>query len=88
MRLFIVCYFRNSLNQLKVRRWTMYCHATEWIPTNFWSTTCPHCKRIQETRLTLDGICLKRQKKFVDKNAEERLIRTYYFSPIRRRLEF
>ena len=31
---------------------------------------------------------LKKQKKFVDKNTEERFIRTYYFSPIRRRLEF
>ena len=66
----------------------MYCYKTEWIPTNFWSTTCTHCKRIRETRLTLDRMRLKKQKKFVDKNAEKHLICTYYFSPIRRRLEF
>ena len=37
--------------------------------------------------LTLDGVVLQRQKKFVDKNEEARLIRLYYYTP-RRRLEF
>ena len=39
-------------------------------------------------RLTLDGLCLKQQKAFVDKNEEERLIRLFYYTPIRRRLDF
>ena len=48
---------------------------------------CPHCKRIRTTRLTLDGLRLQRQQKFVDKNEEARLIQIYYYTPIRRRLE-
>ena len=36
----------------------------------------------------LDGLRLKRQKAFVDKNEEARLIRLFYYTPIRRRLEF
>ena len=47
---------------------------------------CAHCNKIRRTQLTLDGLRLKRQKKFVDKNEEARLIRLYYYSPIRRRL--
>ena len=47
---------------------------------------CPQCKIIRTTRLTLDGLRLKRQKAFVDKNEEERLIRLFYYTPIRRRL--
>ena len=39
--------------------------------------SCPQCKRIRTTRLTLDGLRLKRQKAFVDKNEEERLIRLF-----------
>ena len=38
--------------------------------------------------LTLDGLRLQRQKKFADKNEEARLIRRFYYTPIRRRLEF
>ena len=81
-------YFRNCLNQLKVRRWTMYCHKTEWIPVNAEKILCSHFKRIRSTQLTLDGLRLQRQKKFVDKNEEARLIRRFYYTPIRRRLEF
>ena len=81
-------YFRNCLNQLKQRRWTMYCHKTEWIPVNAEKLLCYHCKRIRSTQLTLDGLRLQRQKKFVDKNEEARLIRRFYYTPIRRRLEF
>ena len=36
----------------------------------------------------LDGLRLKSQKAFVDKNEEARLIRLFYYTPIRRRLEF
>ena len=64
----------------------MYCHKTEWIPVNAEKRLCSHCKRIRSTQLTLDGLRLQRQKKFVDKNEEARLIRRYYYSPIRRRL--
>ena len=36
-----------------------------------------------------DGPCIvQRQKKFVDKNEEARLIHRFYYTPIRRRLEF
>ena len=66
----------------------MYCHETEWIPVNVRVPVCSQCNRIRSTQLTLDGLRLKRQKKFVDKNKEARLIREYYYSPIRRRLEF
>ena len=62
------------LNQLKLRRWNMYCHKTEWIPVNAKIPMCSQCKRIRTTQLTLDGLRLKRQKKFVDKNEEARLI--------------
>ena len=81
-------YFRNCLNQLKQRRWAMYCHKTEWIPVNAKILMCSQCKRIRTTQLTLDGLRLQRQKKFVDKNEEARLIRRFYYTPIRRRLEF
>ena len=80
------------MNQLKVRRWNTYCYKTEWIVTKFArygeDPSCPQCKRIRTTQLTLDGLRLKRQKKSVDKNEEARLIRDYYYTPIRRRLEF
>ena len=66
----------------------MYCHKTEWIPVNVRVPVCSQFNRIRSTKLTLDGLRLKRQKKFVDKNKEARLIREYYYSPIRRRLEF
>ena len=66
----------------------MYCHKIEWIPVNFWAPVCSHCRRIRTTGLTLDGLRLKRQKKFFDKNEEARLIRLFYYTPIRRRLEF
>ena len=79
-------YFRNCLNQLKQRRWAMYCHKTEWIPVNAEKLLCSQCKRISSTQLTLDGLRLQRQKKFVDKNEEARLIRRFYYTPIRRRL--
>ena len=73
--------FRNILNQLKVQRWNTYCHKTEWIVTKYARAgedpRCPQCKRIRTTRLTLDGLRLKRQKAFVDKNEEERLIRLF-----------
>ena len=49
---------------------------------------CSYCKRIRTTQLTLDGLRLKRQKKFVDKNEEAHLIRRFYYIPIRRCLEF
>ena len=49
---------------------------------------CSYCKRIRTTNLTLDGLRLKRQKKFVDKNEEARLIRRFYYTTTRRRLEF
>ena len=83
--------FRNILNQLKVQRWNTYCHKTEWIVTKHARAgedpRCPQCKRTRTTRLTLDG-CLKRQKTFIDKNEEERLIRLFYYTPIRRQLHF
>ena len=78
---------RACLHQMKVRRWTLYCHKTEWIPVDFWAPVCSNCKRIRTTRLTLDGLRLQRLKKFVDKNEEARLIRLFYYTPIRRRLE-
>ena len=84
--------FRNILNQLKVQRWNTYCHKTEWIVTKYARAgedpRCPQFKRIRTTRLTLDGLRLKQQKAFVDKNEEERLIRLFYYIPIRRRLDF
>ena len=84
--------FRNFLNQLKVRRWNTYCHKTEWVVTKYAcygeDPRCPQCKRIKTTRLTLDGLRLKRQKAFVDKNEEARLIQLFYYTPIRRRLKF
>ena len=66
----------------------MYCHKTEWIPVNAKIPKCSQCKRIRTTQLTLDGLCLQRQKKFVDKNEEACLIRRFYYTPIRIRLEF
>ena len=66
----------------------MYCHKTEWISVNAEKLLCSQCKRIRSTQLTLDGLRLPRQKKFVDKNEEARLIRRFYYTPIRRRLEF
>ena len=81
-------YFRNCLNQLKQRRWATYCHKTEWIPVNAEKPLCSQCIKIRSTQLTLDGLRLQRQKKFVDKNEEARLIRRFYYTPIRRRLEF
>ena len=66
----------------------MYCHKTEWIPVNAKIPMCSQCKRIRTTQLTLDGLRLKKQKKFVDKNEEARLIRRFYYTEIRRRLEF
>ena len=66
----------------------MYCHKTEWISVNARLPMCSYCKRIRTTQLTLDALRLKRQKKFVDKNEEARLIRRFYYTPIRRRLEF
>ena len=39
-------------------------------------------------RVTLDGLRLQGQKKFVNKNEEARLIQTYYFSPIHRCIVF
>ena len=84
--------FRNILNQLKVQRWNTYCHKTEWIVTKYARAgedpRCPQFKRIRTTRLTLDGLRLKQQKAFVGKNEEERLIRLFYYIPIRRRLDF
>ena len=81
-------YFRNCLNQLKQRKWAMYCHKTEWIPVNAKIPMCSQCKRIRTTQLTLDGLRLQRQKKFVDKNEEAHSIRRFYYTPIRRHLEF
>ena len=84
--------FRNILNQLKVQRWNTYCHKTEWIVTKYGRAgedpRCPQFKRIRTTRLTLDGLRLKQQKEFVGKNEEERLIRLFYYTPIRRQLHF
>ena len=84
--------FRNTINVLKLRRWNTYCHKTEWVAIkhvkNGEESRCLHCKRIRTTRLTLDGLRLQRQKKFENKNEEARLIQTYYFSPIRRRIVF
>ncbi|CAH3173640.1 unnamed protein product [Porites lobata] len=42
--------FRNCLNQLKLRRWNMYCHKTEWIPVNGKIPMCSQCKRIKTTQ--------------------------------------
>ena len=85
-------YFRNTVNALKVKRWTSYCPKTEWVAVKYLKyredERCQHCKRIRPTSLTLDGLHLQRQKKFVDKNAEARLIRAFYYTPIRRRIEF
>ena len=79
------------MNQLKVRRQNTYCHKTEWVVTKYArygeDRRCPQCQRIKTTRLTLDGLRLKHQKAFVDKNEEARLIRLFYYTPIRRRLE-
>ena len=81
-------YFRNYLNQLKQQRWVMYSHKTEWTPMNAKIPMCSQCKRIRTIQLTLDGLRLQRHKKFVDKNEEARLIRRFYYTPIRRHLEF
>ena len=89
LNVLIECFiFRNCLNQLKLRRWNMYCHKTEWIPVNAKIPMCSQCKRIKTAQLTLDGLRLKKQQKSVDKNEEARLIRRFYYTPIRRRLEF
>ena len=66
----------------------MYCHKTEWIPVNAKIPMCCRCKRIKTTQSTLDGLRLQKQQKFVNKNEEARLIRRFYYTPIRRRLEF
>ena len=85
-------YFRNTVNALKLRRWNTYCPKTEWVAVMNAKygedERCQQCKRIRTTRLTLDGLRLQRQKKFVDKNVEAHLIRTFYYTPIRRRIEF
>ena len=44
--------------------------------------------RLLRTNLTLDGIRLKMNRQFVDKNQEEAKIKQLYFSRSRRRLQF
>ena len=43
-------------------------------------------KELGQRVLTLDGLRLKRQKQKVDKNEETRLMRLFYYTPIRREL--
>ena len=52
------------------------------------NSTCLQCKRVTRNRLTLEGLRLKLQEKFVDKNTEERKMNVLY--PVRepRRLNF
>ena len=75
-----------------MKRWTSYCRKTEWVAVKSLKygedERCHHCKRIRTTGLTLDGLRLQREKKFVDKNEEVRLIRRFYYTPIRRRIDF
>ena len=47
------------------------------------NSTCLQCKRVTRNDLTLDGLRLKLQEKFVDKNAEERKMNVLY--PVRAR---
>lgn len=52
------------------------------------NSTCLQCKRVTRNDLTLDGLRLKLQEKFVDKNAEERKMNVLYPVRERRRLNF
>lgn len=80
-------YCRHVVNQLKQRRTLFYCLQTKWVPVRYGNFECLQCKRIK-TRLTLDGVRLKQQGKFVDKNHEARSIRVLYFSHRRQHLNF
>lgn len=83
-----VIFCRDCLNQMKQRQ---YCRVTEWIAVNAYLPPCCYCRRIYRAGLTLDGLRLKRNNKFVDKNQEQRLIYKYYrqrISRARRRLRF
>lgn len=52
------------------------------------NSTCLQCKRVTRNDLTLDGLRLKLQEKFVDKNAKERKMNVLYPVHKRRRLNF
>ena len=52
------------------------------------NSTCLQCKRVTRNDLTLDGLRLKLQEKFVDKNAKERKMNVLYPVRERRRLNF
>ena len=52
------------------------------------NSTCLQCKRVTRNRLTLEGLRLKLQEKFVNKNAEERKMNVLYPVRERRRLNF
>ena len=86
----VYVYFRKCLKQLQVRRWDTFCRKTGWVATKSArygeDPRCPQCKRIRTTGLTLDGLRLKRQKQKVDQNEETRLMRLFYYTPIRREL--
>lgn len=79
------------MNQITQRRVISFCLSTKWIAVNEHISPCRQCNRIYQTCLTLDGLRLKRNNRFVDKNAEQRLIYDYYrhrVSRARRRLRF
>ena len=79
---------RRILNSLGI---VLYCDLTKWIALNDVIPPCAHCRRIRRTHLTLDGLRLKRNHFFVNKNKEERLIYEYYgvrASRARRRSSF
>lgn len=52
------------------------------------NSTCLQCKRVTRNRLTLEGLRLKLQEKFVHKNTEERKMNVLYPVRERRRLNF
>lgn len=83
------CFYccRDVVNQIKQRKLLAYCYKTKWITTRYEDYSCIQCNRIR-SHLTLDGVRLKKVGAFVDKNAEERAIRSLYFTRIRRRLNF
>jgi len=76
--------FRHAMSELQQRKDLTYCRKTKWIFVKNERFTCSQCKRVRHARLTLDGCRLKRQGKFVDKNAEDRQMKVLYFVRARR----
>ena len=77
--------FRNVVNGLKQLKELTYCRKTKWMHVTRDNSTCLQCKRVTRNRLTLDGWRLKLQGKFVDKNAEERKMKSKKFFSLAQR---